>query len=163
MRSQNPEVAILMGSQSDWKVMKKAETVLNELGISSEAKIISAHRKPARLHSYIDEAENKGVKVFIAGAGMAAHLPGVISSLTTRPVLGVPLNATLDGMDSLLAIVQMPGGIPVGTLGIGGAGAKNAGLLAAAILATGNDGLEERIKVWRIDQAEALHEDPKDE
>ena len=94
---------------------------------------------------------------------MAAHLPGVISSLTTRPVLGVPLNATLDGMDSLLAIVQMPGGIPVGTLGIGGPGAKNAGLLAAAILATGNKSLEERIKAWRIASAEALHEDPKDE
>jgi 5-(carboxyamino)imidazole ribonucleotide mutase len=160
MSAQTTEVSVLMGSQSDWKVMKRAISVLEELGIKTEAKIISAHRKPARLHSYITEAEEKGVKVFIAGAGMAAHLPGVISSLTTRPVLGVPLNATLDGMDSLLAIVQMPGGIPVGTLGIGGAGAKNAGLLAAAILATGNDALCGRIKAWRKAQAEALHEDP---
>ena len=125
------DVSILMGSQSDWKIMKRAADVLEDLGISSDCRIISAHRKPDRLHEYVAEAEASGTKVFIAGAGMAAHLPGVTASLTLRPVLGVPIDATLDGMDSLLAIVQMPPGIPVGTLGIGKAGAKNAELHGA--------------------------------
>ena len=156
------DVSILMGSQSDWKVMKRAADMLDELGISNDSRIISAHRKPARLHEYVTEAEASGTKVFIAGAGMAAHLPGVTASLTLRPVLGVPLNATLDGMDSLLAIVQMPPGIPVGTFGIGGAGAKNAALQAAAILATCDEELHQKLINWRKTQAENLPEIPKD-
>jgi 5-(carboxyamino)imidazole ribonucleotide mutase len=157
------DVAILMGSQSDWKIMKRAKDVLDELDISNDSRIISAHRKPARLHEYIKEAEAEGAKIFIAGAGMAAHLPGVCASLTTRPVLGVPIDATFDGMDSLLAIVQMPPGIPVGTLGIGKAGAKNAGLLAAEILALSDDKLSDRYKEWRQNQAASLKEIPQDD
>lgn len=157
------QVAILMGSQSDWPVMKRARDVLAELGVASDARVISAHRKPARLHEFIDEAEAAGVKVFIAGAGLAAHLPGVVASLTLRPVLGVPLEAgSMKGQDALYSIVQMPGGIPVGTLGIGGAGAKNAGLLAAEILALSDDALAGRLKDWRVAQAESLEEIPED-
>ncbi len=157
------DVSILMGSQSDWKIMKRAKDVLDELGISNDSRIISAHRKPARLHEYIKEAEADGAKLFIAGAGMAAHLPGVCASLTTRPVLGVPIDATFDGMDSLLAIVQMPPGIPVGTLGIGKAGAKNAGLLAAEILGVSDDDLRTRYAEWRKAQAASLPEIPQDD
>lgn len=157
------QVAILMGSQSDWPIMKRARDVLAELGVASDARVISAHRKPARLHEFIDEAEAAGVKVFIAGAGLAAHLPGVVASLTLRPVLGVPLEAgSMKGQDALYSIVQMPGGIPVGTLGIGGAGAKNAGLLAAEILALSDDALAGRLKDWRVAQAESLEEIPED-
>lgn len=163
MSADNAKVAILMGSQSDWPVMKRAEAVLGELGLASDARVISAHRKPARLHEFVAEAEAAGVQVFIAGAGMAAHLPGVLASLTVKPVLGVPLEAgALKGQDALYAIVQMPGGIPVGTLGIGGAGAKNAGLLAAEILALNDDDLAGRLKDWRAAQAEALKEIPQD-
>ena len=157
-------VAILMGSQSDWPVMKRAAEVLGELGVASEHKIISAHRKPERLADFIDQAEATGIEVFIAGAGMAAHLPGVIASKTNRPVLGVPIDAgSLDGIDALLSIVQMPPGIPVGTLGIGKAGARNAGLLAAQILALADPELAERLAKWRADAAADLPEDPEGE
>jgi 5-(carboxyamino)imidazole ribonucleotide mutase len=157
------KIAILMGSQSDWPIMKRAQAVLAELGVASDARVISAHRKPARLHEFIDEAEAAGVQVFIAGAGLAAHLPGVVASLTIRPVLGVPLESgPLKGQDALYSIVQMPGGIPVGTLGIGGAGAKNAGLLAAEILALSDDDLAARLKDWRANQAASLKEIPQD-
>ena len=156
------DVSILMGSQSDWKVMKRAADMLDELGISNESRIISAHRKPTRLHEYVTEAEASGTKIFIAGAGMAAHLPGVTASLTLRPVLGVPMNASLDGLDSLLAIVQMPPGIPVATFGIGSSGAKNAALAAAAILATSDDALHQKLIAWRKTQAENLEEIPQD-
>ena len=163
MADKSAQVAILMGSQSDWPVMKRARDVLAELGVASDDRVISAHRKPARLHEYILEAEAAGIQVFIAGAGLAAHLPGVVASLTTKPVLGVPLEAgPLKGQDALYAIVQMPGGIPVGTLAIGGAGAKNAGLLAAGILALSDDALAGRLKDWRAAQAEALEEIPQD-
>lgn len=162
--SETARVAILMGSQSDWPVMKRAVDVLDELGVASEHKIISAHRKPERLAAYIEEAEAAGVELFIAGAGMAAHLPGVIASQTNRPVLGVPIDAgSLDGIDALLSIVQMPPGIPVGTLGIGKAGARNAGILAAQILAISDPGLAERLAEWRLEAAASLPEDPKDE
>lgn len=162
--SETARVAILMGSQSDWPVMKWAADVLDELGVASEHKIISAHRKPERLAAYIDEAEAAGIELFIAGAGMAAHLPGVIASKTNRPVLGVPIDAgSLDGIDALLSIVQMPPGIPVGTLGIGKAGARNAGILAAQILAISDPGLAERLAEWRLKAAASLPEDPADE
>ena len=158
--STKPQVSILMGSQSDWPVMKKACAALDEFGIANEAKVISAHRKNARLQEYVTGAEQNGVKVFIAGAGMAAHLPGVTASLTTLPVIGVPINGSLDGLDSLLAIVQMPPGIPVATVAVDGA--KNAGILAAEILSASDDALKEKIIAWRKAQAEALPEDPKD-
>lgn len=147
-----------MGSNSDWPVMKKACAILDEFGIANEAKVISAHRKNARLQEYVTGAEKNGVKVFIAGAGMAAHLPGVAASLTTLPVIGVPLSASLDGMDSLLAIVQMPPGIPVATVAVDGA--KNAGILAAEILSASDDDLKNKIRAWRKAQADALSEDP---
>ena len=162
MSTASPKVAILMGSNNDWPVMKRAKDVMDELGIPSDARVISAHRKPERLHEYVSEAEEMGVKIYIAGAGLAAHLPGVLASMTTRPVLGVPLDAgPLKGQDALYAIVQMPGGIPVGTLGIGGAGAKNAGLLAAEMLAISDDDLGERYKEWRKKEAAKLVEIPE--
>lgn len=162
--SETARVAILMGSQSDWPVMKRAAEVLGELGIASERKIISAHRKPERLANFIDQAQAAGIEVFIAGAGMAAHLPGVIASQTNRPVLGVPIDSgSLEGMDALLSIIQMPPGVPVGALGLGAAGAKNAGLLAAQILALADPELAERLAKWRADAADALPEDPEDE
>ena len=163
MSSTSIEVAILMGSQSDWSVMKLAQNILNEFVINHEARIISAHRKADRLKEYVGEAEANGVKIFIAGAGMAAHLPGVLASLTTRPVLGVPLEAgPLKGKDALYSIVQMPGGIPVGTLGIGKAGAKNAALLAVEILAISDSSLSERMRAWRKTEADKLKEIPED-
>ena len=158
--SDKPRVSILMGSQSDWPVMKKACAALDEFGVPNEAKVISAHRKNARLQAYVKNAEKEGVKVFIAGAGMAAHLPGVTASLTTLPVIGVPINGSLDGLDSLLAIVQMPPGIPVATVAVDGA--KNAGILAAEILSASDDALKQKIADWRKAQADALPEDPQD-
>ncbi len=162
--SETARVAILMGSQSDWPVMKRAADVLGELGVASQSKIISAHRKPERLADFINEADAAGIEVFIAGAGMAAHLPGVVASKTNRPVLGVPIESgSLEGMDALLSIVQMPPGVPVGSLGLGAAGAKNAGILAAQILALADPELAERLAKWRQNAAADLPEDPKDE
>tara|TARA_B100001123_G_C15107755_1_gene946208 strand:- start:15 stop:497 length:483 start_codon:yes stop_codon:yes gene_type:complete len=155
------KVAIIMGSESDAEEMKPASDILNELGIKNETRVISAHRTPDRLKEYILNAEKNGVKVFIGGAGMAAALPGVIAAHTHLPVLGVPIESkSLKGMDSLLSIVQMPPGIPVGTLAIGSAGSKNAGLLAAAILAVSDKELENKIKDFRKKQADKVRKDP---
>lgn len=153
-----PKVAILMGSQSDWPVMKKAAAALDEFGIPNEARVISAHRKNARLQEYVGKAEAGGVKVFIAGAGMAAHLPGVVAALTTRPVIGVPLAASFKGLDSALSILQMPPGIPVATVAVDGA--KNAGILAVEILAVADAALAKKIKAWRKAEAQKLSEIP---
>ena len=156
-----PLVGIIMGSTSDWETMRHAADILAELGVAHEAKVVSAHRTPQRLAEYATGAADRGIKVIIAGAGGAAHLPGMAASMTHLPVLGVPVESkALKGMDSLLSIVQMPGGIPVGTLAIGPAGAKNAGLLAAAILALGDDALAERLKAWRARQTDAVAIDP---
>ena len=145
-----PQVGILMGSQSDWDTMKHAGLVLDQLGIANESRIISAHRKPKRLAEYMDDARERGLKVIIAGAGGAAHLPGVVASMTTLPVLGVPMESqALKGMDSLLSIVQMPGGIPVACVAIGKTGAKNAGYLAAQMMALGDPGLAEKVRAER--------------
>lgn len=157
-----PRVAILMGSRSDWPAMREAADVLAELGVTTEAKVISAHRRPERLAEYIREAEARGVQLFIAGAGGAAHLPGVIASRTIRPVLGVPMATSLaGGLDSLLSIVQMPRGVPVACLATGPAGARNAGLLAAEILALADRALADRLVQWRQQQAESLPEAPE--
>ena len=145
-----PLISIIMGSQSDWETMKHTADVLDELKIPYEKKIVSAHRTPDRLYRFAKSAQDRGLKVIIAGAGGAAHLPGMVASMTIVPVLGVPVESkTLQGMDSLLSIVQMPGGIPVGTLAIGAAGAKNAGLLAAAILATHDDAVAAALRRYR--------------
>jgi 5-(carboxyamino)imidazole ribonucleotide mutase len=157
----NIKVAIIMGSESDAEEMKPASEVLNELGIKNESRVISAHRTPDRLREYILNAEKNGVKVFIGGAGMAAALPGVIAAYTHLPVLGVPIESkSLKGMDSLLSIVQMPPGIPVGTLAIGSAGSKNAGLLAAAILSVSNQEIESKLKDYRKKQSDKVRKDP---
>ena len=150
-----------MGSQSDWDTMSKAHDVLHDLDIPHECKIVSAHRTPDRMRDYAMSAKERGLKVIIAGAGGAAHLPGMTASWTTLPVLGVPVQSrALDGMDSLLSIAQMPGGIPVGTLAIGEAGAKNAGLLAASILAAFDEDLAARLKSMRDAQTESISEAP---
>ncbi len=155
-------VAIVMGSQSDWATMQKAAESLDALGVSYEAKIVSAHRTPKRLVEFAESADKNGFKVIIAGAGGAAHLPGMIASMTHLPVLGVPVESkALKGMDSLLSIAQMPGGIPVGTLAIGEAGAKNAGLLAASILSVSDPKLAERLKAWRAAQTDSVAEKPQ--
>ena len=156
-------VAILMGSQSDWPTMKHAAETLDALGVGFEAKVISAHRKPDRLSEYVKGAKAAGIKVIIAGAGGAAHLPGVTAALTPLPVLGVPMDTKLGGVDSLYSIVQMPAGVPVGTLAIGKAGAINAALLAAAVLALGDDRLAERLAAWRQQRADSMPESPSDE
>jgi 5-(carboxyamino)imidazole ribonucleotide mutase len=156
------DVAIVMGSQSDWDTMKCAAEVLGELGVSHEARIVSAHRTPDRLHDFGKGAADEGFKVIVAGAGGAAHLPGMIAALTHLPVLGVPVKSkALKGMDSLLSIVQMPAGVPVGTLAIGEAGATNAGLLAAAILAVGDEDLSRRLQDWRAARTAAVNEVPQ--
>ena len=158
----HPLVGIIMGSASDWETMRHAADALAELGVPHETKVVSAHRTPQRLYDYAAQAEHRGLKVIIAGAGGAAHLPGMAAALTHLPVLGVPVESkALKGMDSLLSIVQMPGGIPVGTLAIGKPGAKNAGLLAAAILATSDEALAERLKAWRAAQTDAVATDPQ--
>jgi 5-(carboxyamino)imidazole ribonucleotide mutase len=155
------KVAIIMGSQSDWDTMREAADVLTALGVESDARIVSAHRTPDRLVEFAKGAAQAGFHVIIAGAGGAAHLPGMVASMTHLPVLGVPVQSkALSGMDSLLSIVQMPGGIPVGTLAIGSAGAKNAGLLAASILALHDAGLAERLQAWRAAQTGAVTERP---
>lgn len=156
-------VAIIMGSQSDWPTMKHAAETLDALGVGFEAKVISAHRKPDRLSEYVKAAKAAGIKVIIAGAGGAAHLPGVTAALTPLPVLGVPMDTKLGGVDSLYSIVQMPAGVPVGTLAIGKAGAINAALLAAAVLALGDDKLAERLAAWRQQRADSMPESPSDE
>ncbi len=151
-----------MGSQSDYETMLEAEKVLKALGVSYETKIVSAHRTPKRMLEFAEGAEKAGVKVIIAGAGGAAHLPGMVASLTHLPVLGVPVESkALKGLDSLLSIAQMPGGIPVGTLAIGKPGAKNAGLLAAAIVALEDKKLSARLKKWRSEQSKKVAKSPK--
>lgn len=163
MATQKPLVGIIMGSQSDWPTMKLAGLVLDELGVAYETKIVSAHRTPDRLYSYAKGARDKGLKVIIAGAGGAAHLPGMTASMTTLPVLGVPVETkALKGQDSLYSIVQMPAGIPVATLAIGEAGAKNAGLLAAQILALSDASLSARLDAWRQRHTEGVADAPKD-
>ncbi len=151
-----------MGSTSDWETMRHAAEMLDALGVPYETKVVSAHRTPKRLYDYAHEAAGRGLKVIVAGAGGAAHLPGMAASMTHLPVLGVPVESkALKGMDSLLSIAQMPGGVPVGTLAIGKPGAINAGLLAAAILATADTGLGERLKAWRAAQTEGVATDPE--
>ena len=155
-------VAIVMGSQSDWPTMKLASEVLGELGVEHEARIVSAHRTPDRMSDFAKGAQGEGFDVIIAGAGGAAHLPGMIASMTHLPVLGVPVQSkALSGWDSLLSIVQMPAGIPVGTLAIGEAGAKNAALMAAAILAIGDEDLSQRLQDWRAARTAAVDETPQ--
>lgn len=155
-------VGIIMGSKSDWATMAKAAEVLDALGVAYEAKVVSAHRTPQRLYDYATGAIDRGLKVIVAGAGGAAHLPGMAAAMTTLPVLGVPVESkTLKGQDSLLSIVQMPAGVPVGTLAIGAAGATNAGLLAAAILALSDDALAQRLTAWRAAQTESVAESPE--
>jgi 5-(carboxyamino)imidazole ribonucleotide mutase len=156
------DVGIIMGSQSDWETMRHAASLLDELGIPHEAKVVSAHRTPQRLYDYATGAKARGLKLIIAGAGGAAHLPGMAAAMTPLPVLGVPVESkALSGLDSLLSIAQMPGGVPVGTLAIGKAGAINAGLLAAAILALSDPALAERLEAWRAAQTEAVGEAPE--
>ena len=155
------QVGIIMGSTSDWETMRHAADTLAALGIAHERKVVSAHRTPQRLYDYAASAADRGLKVVIAGAGGAAHLPGMTASMTHLPVLGVPVEShALKGMDSLLSIVQMPGGIPVGTLAIGKAGAINAALLAAAILALSEEALAERLKEWRAKQTDGVATEP---
>ncbi len=157
------QVAIVMGSQSDWPTMKHAADALDALGVAHDCRIVSAHRTPDRMVKFAHGAADEGFKVIIAGAGGAAHLPGMIAAMTHLPVLGVPVQSkALSGQDSLLSIVQMPGGVPVGTLAIGEAGAKNAGLLAAAVLATHDDALAERLKAYRAAQTDAVAQRPVD-
>jgi 5-(carboxyamino)imidazole ribonucleotide mutase len=159
----NIPVAIIMGSQSDWATMRHAAETLDALGVAHDARIVSAHRTPERLFAFAKGAEAEGFKVIIAGAGGAAHLPGMAASLTSLPVLGVPVESkALSGIDSLHSIVQMPAGIPVGTLAIGRAGAVNAALFAASILALGDPALGERLKAWRQRQTEAVALRPSD-
>lgn len=164
MAEPTPPVAIIMGSQSDWATMRHAADTLGELGIPYDARIMSAHRTPDRMYAFAKGARAEGFKVIIAGAGGAAHLPGMTASLTPLPVFGVPVESkALSGQDSLFSIVQMPGGIPVGTLAIGKAGAINAALLAAAVLALSDEGLAERLDAWRARLSGAVAERPKDE
>jgi len=158
-----PTVAIVMGSQSDWPTMKCAADVLEDLGIAHEARIVSAHRTPDRMYDFAKGAADEGFKVVIAGAGGAAHLPGMIAAMTPLPVLGVPVQSkALSGMDSLLSIAQMPAGVPVGTLAIGEAGATNAGLLAASILGAHDAQVMERLVAWRTARSEAVAEKPSE-
>ena len=156
------QVGIIMGSQSDWPTMKAAADMLDALGVAHEVRIVSAHRTPDRMAAYAKEAEDRGIKVIIAGAGGAAHLPGMVASMTTLPVLGVPVQSrTLKGLDSLLSIAQMPGGVPVATFAIGEAGAKNSALHAAAILGLSDIALKRRLDGWRARQTRSVAKSPK--
>jgi 5-(carboxyamino)imidazole ribonucleotide mutase len=156
------DVGIIMGSRSDWETMRHAAEMLDRLGVSYETKVVSAHRTPDRLYAYARGAAERGLKVIVAGAGGAAHLPGMTASMTLLPVLGVPVETkSLSGLDSLLSIVQMPAGVPVGTLAVGKAGAANAGLLAAAILATADKALAARLDQWRHQQTDGIAEAPE--
>jgi len=158
-----PSVGIIMGSRSDWPTMRRAAETLDALGVAYEARIVSAHRTPKRLYDYADAAKGRGLKVIIAGAGGAAHLPGMAAAMTPLPVIGVPVQSrTLKGLDSLLSIVQMPKGVPVATVAIGEAGAANAGLLAAAMLATADDALAGRLDAWRKEQSDGVAETVED-
>ena len=158
----DPLIGIIMGSTSDWETMRHAAETLDQLGVAYEKKVVSAHRTPQRLYDYARNAKGRGLKLIIAGAGGAAHLPGMAASMTSLPVLGVPIESqALKGMDSLLSIVQMPAGVPVGTLAIGKAGAINAALLAASILATQDDELGRRLEAWREAQTQAVAETPE--
>jgi 5-(carboxyamino)imidazole ribonucleotide mutase len=161
--SHSPIVGIIMGSQSDWATMKHAADILEQFGIPHERKIVSAHRTPDRMVDYAKSAKERGLKVIVAGAGGAAHLPGMVAAMTILPVLGVPIESkALSGLDSLLSIVQMPGGIPVGTLAIGTAGAKNAGLLATAIIALQDEAVAAKLESWRNAQSDAVADNPSD-
>jgi 5-(carboxyamino)imidazole ribonucleotide mutase len=163
MAEEAPEVGIIMGSQSDWPTMRHAADVLDKLGVAYEVRIVSAHRTPKRLYDYAAGARGRGLKVIIAGAGGAAHLPGMTASMTPLPVFGVPIESkALKGQDSLLSIVQMPAGIPVGTLAIGKAGAVNAGLLAAAVLALTDPAVAAALDAWRAQQTAAVGERPEE-
>ena len=156
-----PLVGVIMGSRSDWETMRHAAETLDRLGVPQETRVVSAHRTPQRLYDYARTARERGLRVIIAGAGGAAHLPGMAAAMTPLPVLGVPVEShALKGMDSLLSIAQMPGGVPVGTLAIGRAGAVNAGLLAAAILALADPALAGRLDAWRAAQSASVPEDP---
>lgn len=164
LRASIPPVAIIMGSQSDWATMRHAADTLDALAVPYDARIVSAHRTPDRMFVFARGAKAEGFKVIIAGAGGAAHLPGMTASLTSLPVFGVPVESkALSGQDSLLSIVQMPGGVPVGTLAIGKAGAINAALLAAAVLALSDEALAERLDAWRARLTESVDERPKDD
>ena len=155
-------VGIIMGSQSDWETMRHVAETLKTLGVSFETRIVSAHRTPRRLYAYAEEARGRGLKVIVAGAGGAAHLPGMTASMTPLPVIGVPVESkSLKGMDSLLSIVQMPAGVPVATVAIGRAGAVNAALLAAAIVALGDDRVAAALDTWRANQTAAVAETPQ--
>ena len=155
-------VSIVMGSQSDWPTLQQAKNILEQLGVSHETKIVSAHRTPERMFEFAKSAKERGIQVIIAGAGGAAHLPGMIASLTTLPVLGVPVESkALKGMDSLLSIAQMPGGVPVGTLAIGEAGAKNAGILAASIIALQDETVAQKLATYRQAQTDSVAQEPQ--
>jgi 5-(carboxyamino)imidazole ribonucleotide mutase len=157
-----PLVGIIMGSTSDWETMVRAAEMLETLGIAHETRVVSAHRTPDRLVAYAGEAEDRGIRVIVAGAGGAAHLPGMVAAMTHLPVLGVPVRSkSLSGLDSLLSIVQMPAGIPVGTLAIGEAGAANAGLMAASILALTDKALRDRLVAWRQAQTDKVPDSPQ--
>ncbi len=159
--SEAPVVGIVMGSRSDWETMRHAAETLDELGVPYETEVVSAHRTPDKLYAYAESAESRGLQVVIAGAGGAAHLPGMTAAKTALPVLGVPVESkSLQGLDSLLSIVQMPAGVPVGTLAIGRAGAVNAALLAAAIVARSDEGVRERLAAFRARQTESVLADP---
>ena len=159
MSEEKPSVGVIMGSRSDWPTLKAATKILDALDVPYETKVVSAHRTPQRLYEYATGARGRGLKVIIAGAGGAAHLPGMAASMTTLPVLGVPVESkSLKGLDSLLSIAQMPGGVPVGTLAIGKAGATNAGLLAASILSVSDAALASRLEAWRNAQTDAVAE-----
>jgi len=163
MSKAKPVIGIIMGSQSDWETMKHAATTLEALGVAFETRIVSAHRTPKRMVEYAEGAEARGIKAIIAGAGGAAHLPGMTASMTTLPVFGVPIESkSLKGMDSLLSIVQMPAGVPVGTLAIGKAGAINAALIAASVIALLDDKVASELAKWRAQQTASVSETPTD-
>ena len=164
MNQNAPRVGIIMGSQSDWPTMKNAAATLAELDVAFETRIVSAHRTPDRLYEYAKSARARGLKTIIAGAGGAAHLPGMVAALTILPVFGVPIESkVLKGQDSLLSIVQMPAGVPVGTLAIGNAGAANAALISASVLALEDPALSERLEAWRVARTEAVANVPSDD
>jgi len=161
MKKNRPKVVIAMGSQSDWTTLKHCSSILKSLSIAHSKKIISAHRTPKRLYEFADKAYDEGIKIIIAGAGGSAHLPGMIAAITHLPVIGVPIESrALKGLDSLLSIVQMPFGVPVGTVAIGENGAKNAALYAASILANSNEEIEKRLVKWRLSQTKKIKKTP---